>query len=209
MAEVANGWTEILCWFLKPSSELTHGHSRLQYTAQSNSQLQWDGKYTLRLLGETSKSKGKGWDYRKRWRVWNKYDICHSLQSKKLDTNYFRYETLGPYLNIYQKGIYRYFWVSLMAQTIKNLPAMQETRVRSLCQVDPQEYLLQYSCLENFKDRGAWQGYSLCGCKESDMTEQLTLFYFEKTLRKIYVCLFCFVFVFRRNTMFSKKCQLI
>ena len=30
---------------------------------------------------------------------------------------------------------------------------------------------LQYSCLENPMDRGAWQGYSSCGCKDSDMTE--------------------------------------
>ena len=32
-------------------------------------------------------------------------------------------------------------------------------------------YPLQYSCLENFMDRS----YSLCGHKESHMTEQLTL----------------------------------
>ena len=30
---------------------------------------------------------------------------------------------------------------------------------------------LQYSCLENPMDRGAWQGYKPCGCKEVDMTE--------------------------------------
>ena len=30
---------------------------------------------------------------------------------------------------------------------------------------------LQYSCLENPMDRGAWQGYSPWGVKESDMTE--------------------------------------
>ena len=30
-------------------------------------------------------------------------------------------------------------WASLVAQTIKNLPAMQETRVRSLGQEDPLE----------------------------------------------------------------------
>ena len=30
---------------------------------------------------------------------------------------------------------------------------------------------LQYSCLENSMDRGAWQGYKPCGCKEVDMTE--------------------------------------
>ena len=32
---------------------------------------------------------------------------------------------------------------------------------------------LQYSCLNNSIDRGAWLGYSPCGCKELDMTEQL------------------------------------
>ena len=30
---------------------------------------------------------------------------------------------------------------------------------------------LQYSCLENPMDRGAWWGYRLWGCRESDMTE--------------------------------------
>ena len=44
---------------------------------------------------------------------------------------------------------------------IKNLPTMQETQVRSLGQEDsPGEgngNSLQYSCLENPTDRGAWQ----------------------------------------------------
>ena len=48
-----------------------------------------------------------------------------------------------------------------MTQTVKNLPAMQETQVQSLGQEDHLEkgngYLLQYSCLENSMDRGAWQ----------------------------------------------------
>ena len=33
---------------------------------------------------------------------------------------------------------------------------------------------LQYSCLENPMDKGAWESYSLWGPKESDTTEQLT-----------------------------------
>jgi len=49
---------------------------------------------------------------------------------------------------------------SLVAQVVKNLPAMQETQVQSLGQEDsPGEgngYPLQYSCLENPMDRGAW-----------------------------------------------------
>jgi len=34
---------------------------------------------------------------------------------------------------------FQYSWVSLVAQTVKNLPAVQETWVRSLCWEDPLE----------------------------------------------------------------------
>ena len=34
----------------------------------------------------------------------------------------------------------------------------------------------QYSRLENPIDRGRWQAYSLWGCKEWDMTEQLSMY---------------------------------
>ena len=48
-----------------------------------------------------------------------------------------------------------------MAQMVKNLPVMQETQVQSLGWEDPLEKgngnPLQYSCLENPMDRGAWQ----------------------------------------------------
>ena len=48
----------------------------------------------------------------------------------------------------------------MLAQTVKNLPAMQETWVWSLGWEDPLEKetatQLLYSCLENSKDRGAW-----------------------------------------------------
>ena len=49
---------------------------------------------------------------------------------------------------------------SLVAQTVKNLPVMWETWVRSLGQEVPLEKgmapPLQYSCLENPTDKGAW-----------------------------------------------------
>ena len=48
------------------------------------------------------------------------------------------------------------WWVSLMAQLVTNLAAMQETQVLSLGQEDSLEDPLQYSCLENSMDRGAW-----------------------------------------------------
>ena len=50
---------------------------------------------------------------------------------------------------------------SLVAQTVKNLTAVQETWVRSLGWEDPLKNSLgnplQYSCLENSMDLGAWQ----------------------------------------------------
>ena len=45
-------------------------------------------------------------------------------------------------------------WASLVAQTIKRLPAMWETQVQSLGWEDPGNPL-QYSCLENPMDGGA------------------------------------------------------
>ena len=59
-------------------------------------------------------------------------------------------------------------WASLVTQTVKNLPAMQETRVQS-----PGEgngYPLQYSWLENPMDRGAWWATVHYIAKGSDMT---------------------------------------
>ena len=40
---------------------------------------------------------------------------------------------------------------------VKNLPAMWETWVPSLGWENPHSNPLQYSCLENLKDGGAWQ----------------------------------------------------
>ena len=48
---------------------------------------------------------------------------------------------------------------SLVAQTVKNLPAMQETQVRSLGGEDALRKNgcpLQYFCLENSMDREGW-----------------------------------------------------
>ena len=57
-----------------------------------------------------------------------------------------------------------------VAQMVKNLPVMQETRVWSLGWEDLLEKKmatqLQYSCLENSMDRGAWWG-TICGVAES------------------------------------------
>ena len=62
-------------------------------------------------------------------------------------------------------------WASLVAHRVKNLPAKQETWDQSLGWEDPLENgnPLQYSCLENPMDRGAWQA-TVHGVEELDMT---------------------------------------
>ena len=60
---------------------------------------------------------------------------------------------------------------------VQNLPVIQEMGVRSLCQEGPLEKgmgnPLQYSCLEKFMDRRAWQAI-VHGVTELDMTEGLS-----------------------------------
>ena len=62
----------------------------------------------------------------------------------------------SPYL--LPSAIYR---ASLVAQRVKNLPTMGETRVWSLGWESPpgegNSYPVQYSCRENSMDRGAWR----------------------------------------------------
>ena len=61
---------------------------------------------------------------------------------------------------------------SLVAQLVKNLPAMQETWVQSLGWEDPQEKgMATYSSILAW--RIPWTVYSM-GSTESDMTEQLS-----------------------------------
>ena len=68
--------------------------------------------------------------------------------------------------------------LTLMAQAVENLPAMQETWVQSLGWEDPLEKQMathsSYSCLENSMDRGAWWA-TVHGVTKSDKTEQLSL----------------------------------
>ena len=62
-------------------------------------------------------------------------------------------------LNI--KALFNIIGYSLVAQTVKNLPAIQEIWIQSLGQEDPQEEGMaihsSYSCQENCMDRGAWR----------------------------------------------------
>ena len=66
----------------------------------------------------------------------------------------------------------QYSWASLVAQLVKNPPAMPETWVQSLDWEDPQE---KGKATPVLWPREFHVPYSLWGCKESDTTERLTL----------------------------------
>ena len=63
---------------------------------------------------------------------------------------------------------------SLVAQTVKNLPAMEETQVQSLSWEDPLEKgLAAHSSILAWRIpwTGSLASYSPCGCKELNTTE--------------------------------------
>ena len=77
-----------------------------------------------------------------------------------------------------------YSWASLVAQLVKNPPAIQETWVQSLVWEDPLER-------GNLPTPAFWPGechglYSPWGCKESGMTERLSLSLSQKKKKKHY-----------------------
>ena len=65
----------------------------------------------------------------------------------------------------------------MVAQMVKSLPTIQETWVQSLGQEDLLEKensnLLQYSCLENLMDRGAWWATVHWSYKEQDTLQRI------------------------------------
>ena len=68
----------------------------------------------------------------------------------------------------------QYYWDSLVAQMVKNLPAMWKIWVQSLGWKDPlEEGMVTHSSILAWrkpKDRGAWWA-TVQGIKELDMTE--------------------------------------
>ena len=75
------------------------------------------------------------------------------------------------------KNLYTHIQAPLVAQIVKNLPALRETWVQSLGrEKSPGEEngnLLQYCCLENPMNRGARRA-TVHGVSDFDMTERLT-----------------------------------
>ena len=87
----------------------------------------------------------------------------------------------GPWFETgWKHGFSSLFWVfraSLVAQRVKNLPAVQETYVWSLDWEDPLEKgmaTLRYSCLENSMDGGDWRATVYGVTKSQTQLKQLS-----------------------------------
>ena len=77
-----------------------------------------------------------------------------------------------------------------MAQRLKRLPPMRETRVQSLVRKIPWRREWQPTPVflpGEFQGQKSLAGYSPWGCKELDITEQLTLFSFVYILHKVFL----------------------
>ena len=87
-----------------------------------------------------------------------------------------------------------YIWASLIAQSVKNLPAMQETRVRSLGQEDPWRRAWQCTPVflpgESHGQRGL-ASYSPWGYKKLDTTKRVNTAHNIHTYTCIYIWFSC------------------
>ena len=115
------------------------------------------------------------------------YDVvCDSISFLLSLDNILFYSILSPlslslsiYIYIYTHTHTHRNWASLVAQIVKNLPAMQETQVRSLGWEDPlQKGMATHSSIPAW--RSPWteepgELYSPWGHKESDTTEPLSI----------------------------------
>ena len=88
--------------------------------------------------------------------------VCRDLLQRQFSFFFFKSPSISPFPNFFFHPLKNIFLrTSLVAQMVKNLPAMQETQVQSLGQEDSpggwHGNPLQYSCLGNPMDRGAWK----------------------------------------------------
>ena len=130
--------------------------------------------------------------HRQRKRLTNKCFITHSQAAEKSqpqkvtvwDMNDFQ---LKSFYQVSESDLtLSFLGASLVAQTVKNPPAMLETWVRSLGWEDSlEEEMATHSRILAWKSPGQRRlvGYSPWGCKESDMTEQLTLHTLHSMIR--------------------------
>ena len=96
-----------------------------------------------------------------KWRQWSTiyFSPCDTTNSLEWPP-YFQMLTVPNkhlFHHDYVNGSLKGRWASLVAQVVKNLPAVQETWVQFQSPGGGHANPLQYFCLENSMDRGAWR----------------------------------------------------
>ena len=90
---------------------------------------------------------------------------------------------MNVYLNKYFKTKYIWQWAAQVARRVKSPPTMKETRFSPWVGKIP----LQYSCLENPMDRGAWRATVHEVGKELDTTLNNNISGISKYEYRIYI----------------------
>ena len=118
------------------------------------------------------------WQDNSKWK-WFKKDTILNWRSREQDLptgiKYKKWDFNERPFNKYPQWSMAF----LVAQMVKNLPAMQQTWVWSLGQEDSWKrecYPLQYCCLENSMDREAWRATVRGVAKSQNTTDQLTFY---------------------------------
>ena len=106
-------------------------------------------------------------------------------------------------------GCFAFSWASLVAQRLKHLPVMWETRVRSLGREDALEKEMAihpFSCLENPMDREAWWTTVPGVTKSQTQLSDFTLMWFNMLIYtesiRIFPNLLIYNFFFPWSTVF-------
>ena len=122
---------------------------------------QWEDIYYCQASFTYGFGKDGFWENKTRKKWWT---ICEIWKKKK--------QTWSHRLVVW--------WLPVVAQTVKNLPPMHETGFNPWAGKTLEgrhSNPLQYSCLENFMDTGAWRA-TVHGVAELNMTKQLSLSHF-------------------------------
>ena len=93
---------------------------------------------------------------------------------RKLDPTYHNQDPVQPKKKSIIKNIQEYIWASLVAQMVKNLPAMQKTQIRSPGREDPLDKEMATTPVflpGEFHGQRSLVGYSPRGHRELDTTE--------------------------------------
>ena len=138
-----------------------------------------------------------------KWETWGSEPL-NIPQSHKWQSRDSNPDLTGQVIFIFFHTLSSVVWASLGAQTVRNLPAIQEARIQFLGQEDPLEKgMAIHSILLHgeFHGQRSLAVYNLWGCKELDTAEWLTL----QFTFMFCVCVYVFSNFYRQHIIFMSS----